>query len=98
MNIFKVLLSWGKIAAGLAAAIPLLEELAANDYESAARVILQWGDVQDLGHEVLALIPENLKPVVEPALRAYAAKVAVRFAEKLDKLVPEEILLGLLPH
>jgi hypothetical protein len=90
VNLFKVLLNWAKIAAGLAAAIPLLEELAVNDYETAGTLILSYGDVEDL----VADIPPELKPYIEPLL----PKLAARFAEKLDKLIPEEALLKLLPH
>lgn len=98
MNIFKVLLNWGKVAAGLAAAIPVLEELAENDHETAGAMMLSWGDVQDAIREVKEQVPPGLSEQVDPLLDALALKVATKIAAGLDKLIPEEALLGLLPH
>jgi hypothetical protein len=98
VNIFKVLLNWGKIAAGLASAIPVLEEFAENDHETAGAMMLAWGDVQEAIREVKGQVPADLKEQVDPLLDKLASKVATKVAEGLDRLIPEEALLGLLPH
>lgn len=108
MNLLKLLLNANKVVSGMAAAVPALEALQANDYKKAGEVFLSWGDVAaeiaKVKESVMAVAQSNVSPAswpaLEPALAGeldkVAAKIAAAFAKGLDKAVPEEALLKLI--
>jgi len=65
-------------------AIPLLDALAANDYQRAATVLLGYGDVE----EVLARLPAGVRQEVE--------RSAPIILELLDHAIPEEAIIRIL--